>query len=213
MVKGIKTKEPAVMIAALECAQGGRRGCRRRFCRHGHSSHPLEHESGAASQPDAIPGLRGPGQVLIRAGHRRRQTKKLQDLNGNSQGQSALPADDFLSFGAVAGSSLDANGTTEDDFALLVKGKSSGGGGGGFGGVSSNPARFWLGFGEVFNTVGLGPLLPALLRSQPLRHSPGHHLQRLNRPIPGWASSSIPESRRNNRVSGPLLLISASSEF
>ncbi|KAL1842239.1 hypothetical protein VTJ49DRAFT_5717 [Mycothermus thermophilus] len=49
------------------------------------------------------------------------QTKKLQELAGANSAGSGLK-DDFMSFGPVAGSTLDANGTTEADFESLVKG-------------------------------------------------------------------------------------------
>ncbi|KAL2119727.1 hypothetical protein VTJ04DRAFT_6688 [Mycothermus thermophilus] len=52
------------------------------------------------------------------------QTKKLQELAGTQSTTSALK-DDFMSFGPVAGASLDANGATETDFESLVKGHTS----------------------------------------------------------------------------------------
>lgn len=58
------------------------------------------------------------------------QTRKLQELSGSNAGSSAVK-DDFMSLGPIAGSSVDANGTTETDFELLVKG--------GPGGESANP--------------------------------------------------------------------------
>lgn len=50
------------------------------------------------------------------------QTKKLQELQG---GNVTTPGakDDFMSFGAIAGSTLDTNGTSESDFEALVKGR------------------------------------------------------------------------------------------
>ncbi|KAK7747344.1 Protein kinase domain-containing protein ppk32 [Cytospora paraplurivora] len=54
------------------------------------------------------------------------QTKKLQELTGATNGSAAGPADDFLSFGGITGTQFDAaTGATEDDFEKLVKGKSS----------------------------------------------------------------------------------------
>ncbi|ROV96623.1 hypothetical protein VPNG_09028 [Cytospora leucostoma] len=54
------------------------------------------------------------------------QTKKLQELTGATNGSTAGPADDFLSFGGITGTQFDAaTGATEDDFEKLVKGKSS----------------------------------------------------------------------------------------
>lgn len=54
------------------------------------------------------------------------QTKKLQELSGVTNGSAAGPQDDFMSFGGISGTEFDvATGGTEDDFERLVKGKSS----------------------------------------------------------------------------------------
>lgn len=54
------------------------------------------------------------------------QTKKLQELSGVTNGSTPGPADDFMSFGGITGTEFDtATGATEDDFEKLVKGKSS----------------------------------------------------------------------------------------
>lgn len=54
------------------------------------------------------------------------QTRKLQELSGSTNGSAAGPADDFMSFGGITGTQFDAaTGATEDDFERLVKGKSS----------------------------------------------------------------------------------------
>ncbi|ROW08225.1 hypothetical protein VMCG_03324 [Cytospora schulzeri] len=54
------------------------------------------------------------------------QTRKLQELSGTTNGSAAGPADDFMSFGGITGTQFDAaTGATEDDFEKLVKGKSS----------------------------------------------------------------------------------------
>ncbi|CAF3504943.1 unnamed protein product [Fusarium graminearum] len=51
------------------------------------------------------------------------QTRKLQELGGNSNGNAA-PAEDFMAFGGVTGTTFDqSNGATEDDFENLVKGR------------------------------------------------------------------------------------------
>lgn len=63
------------------------------------------------------------------------QTRKLQEL-GQSNGPS-LPNEDFMSFGTLAGSTLDTNGATEDDFERLVKGKATAGA------STSNPMDSW----------------------------------------------------------------------
>ncbi|OAA74296.1 protein kinase domain-containing protein ppk32 [Akanthomyces lecanii RCEF 1005] len=55
------------------------------------------------------------------------QTRKLQELAGTSNGATAAPNEDFLAFGGVTGTAFDsaANGATADDFEALVKGKAS----------------------------------------------------------------------------------------
>jgi SCY1-like protein 2 len=51
------------------------------------------------------------------------QTRKLQELGGGSNGNAA-PAEDFMAFGGVTGTTFDqSNGATEDDFENLVKGR------------------------------------------------------------------------------------------
>ncbi|KAK4119308.1 ARM repeat-containing protein [Parathielavia appendiculata] len=128
LIKGIKTKEPAVMMAALNVLQ-------------------VVGKVGDADfvALEILPTLwsmsLGPlldlkqfqaFMELIKALSSRveeEQVKKLQELAGGSASSSAIK-DDFLSFGPVAASSLDANGT-ETDFESLVKGGSSA--------VSANP--------------------------------------------------------------------------
>ncbi|KAK8053485.1 hypothetical protein PG996_012786 [Apiospora saccharicola] len=68
------------------------------------------------------------------------QTKKLQELSGSSSNGKALENEDFMAFGGVTGTTFDTNGSTEDDFEKLIRGK-VGGGGSSSGGVldSSNP--------------------------------------------------------------------------
>ncbi|KOS23043.1 Protein kinase-like protein SCY1 [Escovopsis weberi] len=54
------------------------------------------------------------------------QTRKLQELTGTSSSSGpAAAGDDFLAFGGVTGTAFDANGANEDDFEALVKGKTS----------------------------------------------------------------------------------------
>lgn len=54
------------------------------------------------------------------------QTRKLEELRGVSNGSATGPADEFLSFGGISGTEFDvATGGTEDDFERLVKGKAS----------------------------------------------------------------------------------------
>ncbi|KAK5987839.1 Protein kinase domain-containing ppk32-like protein [Cladobotryum mycophilum] len=125
LVKGIKTKEPAVMMAARDLMY-------------------IIGETADADfvAMDILPILwsmsLGPllnlkqfqaFMELIRALSRRveeEQTKKLQELAGTSGSSTAAPNDDFLAFGGVTGTAFDANGGNEDDFEALVKGKTGG---------------------------------------------------------------------------------------
>ncbi|KAK3381556.1 hypothetical protein B0H63DRAFT_524265 [Podospora didyma] len=125
LIKAIKTKEPAVMIAALNVLRVVGKIADAEFV-----------------AMDILPVLwsmsLGPlldlkqfqsFMELIKTLSRRveeEQTKKLQELSGGGNGSVSGVNDDFMSFGAIAGSSLDNNGATQDDFELLVKGKSSG---------------------------------------------------------------------------------------
>lgn len=123
LVKGIKTKEPAVMIAALNV---------------------LRIVGGVADAEfvamEILPILwsmsLGPllelkqfqtFMELIKSLSRRvedEQTKKLQELSGLVKTPNPNN-DDFLAFGGVTGTGFDqSNGTTEDDFESLVKGRS-----------------------------------------------------------------------------------------
>jgi SCY1-like protein 2 len=123
LVKAIKTKEPAVMMAALTVLRVVGKEADADFV-----------------AMDILPILwsmsLGPllelkqfqtFMELIKVLSKRvedEQTKKLQELSGNSNGASALPAEDFMAFGGVTGTAFDqTNGTTEDDFERLVKGK------------------------------------------------------------------------------------------
>ncbi|KAL2266133.1 hypothetical protein VTJ83DRAFT_5485 [Remersonia thermophila] len=120
LIKNIKTKEPAVMMAALRVLK-------------------VVGEVADADfvAMDILPILwhmsLGPlldlkqfqaFMELIKSLSRRveeEQTRKLQELAGGNPASSGLK-DDFMSFGPVAGSTLDTNGTTEADFESLVKG-------------------------------------------------------------------------------------------
>ena len=130
LVKAIKTKEPAVMMAALDVLRVVGQVADAEFV-----------------AMDIIPVLwsmsLGPllelkqfqtFMELVKTLSRRvedEQTKKLQELSGtSSNGASAIAAEkeDFMAFGGLSGTAFDAtNGTTEDDFERLVKGKASSG--------------------------------------------------------------------------------------
>ncbi|KAH6900721.1 kinase-like domain-containing protein [Thelonectria olida] len=123
LVRAIKTKEPAVMIAALNVLRivG-------------------ETADGEFVAMDILPILwsmsLGPlldlkqfqlFMDLIKKLSKRvedEQMRKLQELSGVSNGATANPGDDFVAFGGVTGTAFDqGNGATEDDFEALVKGR------------------------------------------------------------------------------------------
>ncbi|PFH57153.1 hypothetical protein XA68_15439 [Ophiocordyceps unilateralis] len=136
LIKGIKTKEPAVMVAAL---------------------HVLRIVGQVADAEfvamDILPVLwsmsLGPlldlkqfqaFMELVKTLSRRvedEQTRKLQETSLASNGPMASPNDDFISFGGLTGTAFEAgNGTDENDFEALVKGRT-------FGGSSGNGAVSW----------------------------------------------------------------------
>jgi SCY1-like protein 2 len=123
LLRGIKTKEPAVMMAALNVLR-------------------IVGENADADfvAMDILPILwnmsLGPlldlrqfqtFMALIRNLSKRvedEQTKKLQELAGTSNAGTAGPNEDFLAFGGVTGTTFDGStGGNEDDFEALVKGK------------------------------------------------------------------------------------------
>ncbi|KAJ4266398.1 Protein kinase domain-containing protein ppk32 [Fusarium torreyae] len=122
LIKVIKTKEPAVMVAALNVLRVVGSVADAEFV-----------------AMDILPILwsmsLGPllnlkqfqsFMELIKSLSRRvedEQTRKLQELGGTSNGATA-PNEDFMAFGGVTGTSFDQNnGATEDDFENLVKGR------------------------------------------------------------------------------------------
>lgn len=143
LIKGIKTKEPVVMIAALNVLRivG-------------------ETADGDFVAMDILPVLwsmsLGPlldlkqfqtFMELIKLLSRRvedEQTRKLQETSALSNGSTAGPNEDFVAFGGVTGTTFDAGtGGNDDDFEALVKGRATGGGGGGGGGSSNNGFASW----------------------------------------------------------------------
>lgn len=124
LIKGIKTKEPAVMMAALNVLRIVGQVADAEFV-----------------AMDILPILwsmsLGPllelkqfqtFMELIKLLSRKvedEQTRKLQELGGTN-GSVGAKNEDFLSFGGVTGTSFDqSNGATEDDFESLVKGRTS----------------------------------------------------------------------------------------
>jgi SCY1-like protein 2 len=122
LIKGIKTKEPAVMIAALNVCRVVGQVADADFVAMdilpalwNMSLGPLLNLEQFRQFMDLIKSLS--------ARVEEEQTRKLQEL-GQSNG-APLPNEDFMSFGTLAGSTLDTNGATEDDFERLVKGKTT----------------------------------------------------------------------------------------
>jgi SCY1-like protein 2 len=139
LIKGIKTKEPAVMMAALNVMR-------------------IVGQTADADfvAMDLLPILwsmsLGPllelkqfqtFMDLIKTLSRRvedEQTRKLQELSG-SNGTVGAASEDFMAFGGVTGTTFDtSNGATEDDFESLVKGR---GGGPGAGSSGNNGFASW----------------------------------------------------------------------
>ncbi|KAI1777308.1 ARM repeat-containing protein [Hypoxylon cercidicola] len=123
LIKSIKTKEPAVMMAALDVLRVVGDNADADFV-----------------AMDILPILwnmsLGPlldlkqfqsFMELIKSLSRRvedEQVKKLQELSVVNGGRVTTPNDDFIGFGGVSGSTFDVtNGATENDFEQLVKGK------------------------------------------------------------------------------------------
>ncbi|KFA77164.1 hypothetical protein S40288_08370 [Stachybotrys chartarum IBT 40288] len=122
LVKAIKTKEPAVMVAALNVLRIVGQIADADFV-----------------ALDILPALwsmsLGPlldlkqfqtFMELIKNLSRRvedEQTRKLQELSGSSNGATAAATEDMLAFGGLTGTAFDSNGANEDDFEALVKGR------------------------------------------------------------------------------------------
>ncbi|KAK3900656.1 hypothetical protein C8A05DRAFT_35701 [Staphylotrichum tortipilum] len=125
LIKAIKTKEPAVMMAALNVLQVVGNVADADFAAidilpilWSMSLGPLLDLKQFQAFMELIKTLSSRVEE--------EQTKKLQELAGGHANSSSLK-DDFMSFGPVAGSSLDANGASETDFEILVKGEKGGG--------------------------------------------------------------------------------------
>ncbi|KAI2633012.1 ARM repeat-containing protein [Hypomontagnella submonticulosa] len=125
LIKAIKTKEPAVMMAALDVLRVVGDNADADFVAMdilpilwSMSLGPLLDIKQFRSFMDLIKSLSKRVEE--------EQMKKLQELSVVNGPRAATPNDDFIGFGGVTGTTFDsiANGTTEDDFARLVKGKS-----------------------------------------------------------------------------------------
>lgn len=126
LIKAIKTKEPAVMIASLNVLRVVGDAADADFVAMdilpilwNMSLGPLLNLKQFQSFMDLIKSLSRRVEE--------EQTKKLQELSVVADGgRSASPNEDFMAFGGVTGTTFDStNGATEDDFERLVKGKSS----------------------------------------------------------------------------------------
>lgn len=133
LVKGIKTKEPAVMMAARDLMQVVGLTADAEFVAMDilpilwtMTLGPLLNLKQFQSFMDLIKTLSRKVED--------EQTRKLQELSGSSNGLTAAANEDFMAFGGVTGTTFDAtNGGGEDDFEALVKGRP--------GGRSSSAAR------------------------------------------------------------------------
>jgi SCY1-like protein 2 len=127
LVKGIKTKEPAVMMAARDLLYVVGQTADAEFVAMdilpilwNMTLGPLLNLKQFQSFMDLI-------KMLSRKVEDE-QTKKLQELSGSINGSSAAANEDFMAFGGVTGTAFDAtNGGNEDDFEALVKGRPGGG--------------------------------------------------------------------------------------
>ncbi|KAH7312329.1 kinase-like domain-containing protein [Stachybotrys elegans] len=123
LIKAIKTKEPAVMVAALNVLRIVGQVADADFVAMeilpvlwSMSLGPLLNLKQFQTFMDLI-------KVLSRRVEDE-QTRKLQELLGTSNGATAAPSEDFLAFGGVTGTTFDSsNGANEDDFEALVKGR------------------------------------------------------------------------------------------
>lgn len=127
LIKAVKTKEPAVMMAALDVMRVVGDNADAEF---------VAMEILPALWNMSLGPLLDLKQFqkfmeLIKSLSRRvedEQTKKLQELAVTNGTTPSAPTtnDDFLGFGGVTGTTFDAaNGATSDDFERLVKGKTS----------------------------------------------------------------------------------------
>ncbi|KAF3054974.1 Protein kinase domain-containing protein ppk32 [Daldinia childiae] len=124
LIKAIKTKEPAVMMAALDVLRVVGDNADADFVAMdilpilwSMSLGPLLNLKQFRSFMDLIKSLSRKVEE--------EQMKKLQELSVVNGGRAVTPTDDFIGFGGVSGITFDStNGATEDDFERLVKGKS-----------------------------------------------------------------------------------------
>ncbi|KAI1486675.1 kinase-like domain-containing protein [Biscogniauxia mediterranea] len=123
LIKAIKTKEPAVMMAALDVLRVVGDNADAEFIAMdilpilwNMSLGPLLDLKQFQAFMNLIKSL---SQKV-----EEEQTKKLQELSVVNGGATATPSEDFMAFGGVTGTQFETtNGSTEDDFERLVKGR------------------------------------------------------------------------------------------
>ncbi|KAH7261296.1 kinase-like domain-containing protein [Fusarium redolens] len=122
LIRVIKTKEPAVMMAALNVLRVVGSVADAEFVAMEILPILWSMSLGPLLNLKQFQGF----MELIKSLSRRvedEQTRKLQELGGPSNG-AAAPSEDFMAFGGVTGTTFDQNnGATEDDFENLVKGR------------------------------------------------------------------------------------------
>ncbi|PHH76179.1 hypothetical protein CDD80_1734 [Ophiocordyceps camponoti-rufipedis] len=126
LIKGIRTKEPAVMVAALNVLRIVGQVADAEFV----AMEILPLLWGMSLGPLLDLKQFQAFMELIKTLSRRveeEQTRKLQETSLASNGPATSPNDDFISFGGLTGTALDSsNGTDENDFEALVKGRTFG---------------------------------------------------------------------------------------
>ncbi|XP_044716210.1 kinase [Hirsutella rhossiliensis] len=131
LVKAIRTKEPAVMIAALNVLRIVGQIADAEFVAMEILPVLWSMSLGPLLDLKQFQAF----MELIKSLSRRvedEQVRKLQETTGMSNGSTAGPNEDFLAFGGVTGTAFEpSNGTDENDFEALVKGRADGSGGGG----------------------------------------------------------------------------------
>ncbi|KNB03873.1 hypothetical protein FOXG_06209 [Fusarium oxysporum f. sp. lycopersici 4287] len=122
LIRVIKTKEPAVMMAALNVLRVVGSVADAEFVAMEILPILWSMSLGPLLNLKQFQGF----MELIKSLSRRvedEQTRKLQELGGPSN-SAAAPSEDFMAFGGVTGTTFDQNnGATEDDFENLVKGR------------------------------------------------------------------------------------------
>ncbi|KAF5634334.1 SCY1 kinase [Fusarium sp. NRRL 25303] len=122
LIRVIKTKEPAVMMAALNVLRVVGSVADAEFVAIEILPILWSMSLGPLLNLKQFQGF----MELIKSLSRRvedEQTRKLQELGGPSNG-AAAPSEDFMAFGGVTGTTFDQNnGATKDDFENLVKGR------------------------------------------------------------------------------------------